>query len=564
MKITIGDYLLQRLKELGIRHVIGVPGDFNLQFLEQMREDEQIEFVGMSDELNAAYAADGYAREHGISALVITYGVGDLGAIGGIAGAASEHVPMLVISGAPPLYAKRHNFQVHHSLADGDFSNIENCYEEFTCYRTTLTHENAQAEIDQAIVAALRHGKPVNIQMPSNLSYLEIDIEDKPLPKPAHTSDAERLESCVEKMVKLFERAKNPAVLIDQAVDRLQVSEEMQAFVDKTRTPFAAMTTGKAILEENQALFLGNYAGDASGEGVQEKIEGADFLLTVAPRFIENNSGNYSAKLPEASVILHRHYAFVEGEPFEGVAVEDVLQAFLQRVPEQKDKRETPADRVPSFDPKPDKKLVQADFWKMMQGFLRENDLVYGETGTASHGVGTLRFPKGAKCITSLFWGAIGFTLPALFGSLLANPRRRQILFIGDGSFQVTAQAFSRILYHEMNPIIFLINNDGYTIERFIMGMDADYNEIPHWSYHALPEVWTKENRMQVARVHTQGDLQKALAEAEDCEHGILIEVHMDKEDAPLSLHKGGPRVAEFNYGPRGPKNRKPAEPKDN
>src|SRR5574344_210665 len=110
MKITIGDYLINRLKELGIKHIIGLPGDFNLQFLEQINKAEGIEFSGASNELNAAYAADGYGREHGIAALCVTYGVGDLGAIGGIAGSAAEHIPVISISGIPPLFAKRHNY----------------------------------------------------------------------------------------------------------------------------------------------------------------------------------------------------------------------------------------------------------------------------------------------------------------------------------------------------------------------------------------------------------------------------------------------------------------------
>ena len=123
MKITIGDYLIARLKELGIKHILGVPGDFNLQFLEQIRATDGIEFIGVTNELNGAYAADGYSRSHGISALCVTYGVGDLSALNGVAGSSAEHVPVIVISGAPPLYAMKHNYKVHHSLADGDFSN---------------------------------------------------------------------------------------------------------------------------------------------------------------------------------------------------------------------------------------------------------------------------------------------------------------------------------------------------------------------------------------------------------------------------------------------------------
>ena len=94
MRTTVGEFIIGRLKDLGIKHIIGVPGDFNLSFIEQINEAEDIEFVGACNELNAAYAADGYGRQSGVGALLTTYGVGELSALNGIAGARAEHVPM--------------------------------------------------------------------------------------------------------------------------------------------------------------------------------------------------------------------------------------------------------------------------------------------------------------------------------------------------------------------------------------------------------------------------------------------------------------------------------------
>ena len=117
MKMTIGCYLFRCLREIGVGHVFGVPGDFNLQLLEQLDEVDDIDFVGTCNELNASYAADGYARANGIGAMLTTYGVGDLSAICGLAGACAEHVPVVLISGTPPLYAMESRLRVHHSLA---------------------------------------------------------------------------------------------------------------------------------------------------------------------------------------------------------------------------------------------------------------------------------------------------------------------------------------------------------------------------------------------------------------------------------------------------------------
>jgi indolepyruvate decarboxylase len=90
VRMSVGDFLLKRLAELGARYLFGVPGDYNLWFLEQVERSNHVEFVGCCNELNAAYAADGFARLRGLSALVTTYGVGELSAIAGVAGAYAE------------------------------------------------------------------------------------------------------------------------------------------------------------------------------------------------------------------------------------------------------------------------------------------------------------------------------------------------------------------------------------------------------------------------------------------------------------------------------------------
>ncbi|NLD17029.1 MAG: alpha-keto acid decarboxylase family protein [Tissierellia bacterium] len=553
MKITIGDYLIRRIKELGIKHIIGVPGDFNLQFLEQIEASEGIEFVGASNELNAAYAADGYSREHGISALCVTYGVGDLGAIGGIAGSAAEHIPVISISGIPPLFAKRHNYKVHHSLADGNFSNIANTYKEFTVVQTLVTQQNAKEEIDRALRAAVRYKRPVNIQLPSNLSYYFIDVDEEPLLPESHVSDEKSLNDAIKEIIMLYEKSNSPVVLVDMDVDRLEVTKEILQFIEKTQTPFAQMSTGKAILDENHPLFIGTYKGNDSEEYVKDKVENADFLLSVSPRFIEWNSGTYSDDLPmEYLVRLDKDYTFVGDEIYEGIDIKDVLNEILNRVEEKTERYNLNKNEEDEFTFEKEKNINHEDFWKQIKPFLKEEDLIYGETGTTSQALGEIIMPKGTKYIASLIWGAIGFTLPALFGSLLVNPKRRQILFIGDGSFQVTAQELSRILYKELNPIIFVINNDGYTIERYILGMEASYNDIPLWNYHELPHHFVKNNKMLTFNVKTQGELQEAMEKSKEATHGVLIEVHFDKQDAPETLKKFGPAVANFNFGERG------------
>ncbi|VEA72092.1 Alpha-keto-acid decarboxylase [Serratia rubidaea] len=129
-----------------------------------------------------------------------------------------------------------------------------------------------------------------------------------------------------------------------------------------------------------------------------------------------------------------------------------------------------------------DAPLDQAYFWQRMSRFIREDDVLVVENGTSGAAVGGMRMPDGVKVVNQPIWGSIGYTLPALLGTLMAAPQRRHMLFIGDGSFQLTAQEVSTLLRYEQKPIIFLINNDGYTIERYILGENSSYNDIGPWT----------------------------------------------------------------------------------
>ncbi|WP_394011928.1 alpha-keto acid decarboxylase family protein [Anaerococcus cruorum] len=561
MKIAIGDYILKRLKELNIKHIIGEPGDFNLEFLEQISEDDEIEFIGMSNELNAAFAADGYANENGISALMTTYSVGDLNALGGIAGSVAEHRPIIIISGTPPLFAMRERKMTHHTLADGDYENVRRAMNEFVDDSVLITHENARYEIDRLIERAVRYSKSVNIELPSNIAYLDIEIEDdlKPIEKKKTKSDEERLEAAAKKIAQRFENAKNPVVLIDEAVDRYDVADKVLELIERAQVPFAALATAKAYYNESHPLYLGIYQGDESDEGVQEKIENSDFLISIEPVFMQANNGEFTSKLPEDAIIINADYTKVGEEIFEAVYVNDLVDLGLKNLSQREKIESVNQTKEKEFNFEADKLIRQEDFYAQIARYFKENDVVYGETGTASHGLTEIKIPDGVKLVRSQIWGSIGAMLPMQMGAMLASPEKRHILLIGDGSFQVSAQALSRMIYNKQNPIIFLIDNDGYTIERYIMGMKRDYNDVPKWDYSLLPQAFSKgQSNMKTAEARTQGELEEILKTLDDVNEGIIITVYMHQEDSPEVMVDYGKNKEDFNFGERGPENPEP------
>src|SRR5580704_11846839 len=215
MKQSIGNFLLRRLKEAGVKHIFGVPGDYNLELMQQLEELGDPAWIGNCNELNASYATDAYARITGLGALIVTHGVGSLSAINGIAGAYSEHVPVICVSGSIPLRAIQRGDLMHHTLADREKGNFCRMFAEVTDAQARLTPENAVAEIDRLILTALRRKLPVYLELPSDISYSDVEVPEPPLRLKMIASDEENLKACTGMILERLNIAKSPALLPD-------------------------------------------------------------------------------------------------------------------------------------------------------------------------------------------------------------------------------------------------------------------------------------------------------------------------------------------------------------
>lgn len=187
--------------------------------------------------------------------------------------------------------------------------------------------------------------------------------------------------------------------------------------------------------------------------------------------------------------------------------------------------------------------ITQAWFWPRVGGFLREGDIVVTETGTANFGIWDTRFPASVTALNQNLWGSIGWSVGACQGAALAardaGADRRTILFVGDGSFQLTAQEISTVLRHGLRVTLFCICNEGYTVERFIHGVDAEYNDIPDWRFKDVPAVFgAGEGQVSTFVVRTRDELDRLLVDRDFNEARNLqfVELHMPRMDAPGPL----------------------------
>jgi len=210
-EITVAEYLLTRLKEIGVDHLFGVPGDFVLGFFNQVLKSD-LKYVGTCNELSAAYAADGYARVRGIGAFSSTYGVGELSAINGVAGAFAERVPVVVITGSPAMINFRTRPLLHHTL--GDYQFPLRMYEKITVASTQLVSaETAPAEIDRVLSACLSHQQPVYISLPSDVVMMKCNWPNAFLFPTPVSSDQDALGEAIEEALGMLDKANKPVVI---------------------------------------------------------------------------------------------------------------------------------------------------------------------------------------------------------------------------------------------------------------------------------------------------------------------------------------------------------------
>src|SRR5262245_42466452 len=554
-RMTIGDFLLRRLREAGVRHLFGVPGDYNLELLQQLQDSGVLEWVGTCSELNASYAADGYARLSGLGALLVTNGVGPLSAINGVAGSYSEHVPVICIAGSIPLRSIDRGLGMHHTMADGSWDPFLNAYGQVTAAQAMLTPRNAATEIDRLILTAWREKLPVYMELPSDIAYLEIEVPMSPLVLADAPSDPERLRSCIVAISERLSAAASPAILVDADADRFGVASELMELAEKMQAPVAVINAAKAVIDETFTHYVGVYNGKASEPRVCETIETSDCLLAIGYRPIEVTTGDFSASLP-ANTIHARGYAVDVGDDnYQAVTLKEVLKGVVGAVAPSMTRapRHVAAAVAAQAHPDGSAKLTQAAYWQAIQGYLREGDVMFVDNGTAFTLLG-LKFPPRCTFVGSINWGSIGYSVGALLGALTAAPERRHILFVGDGSFQVSAQELSTILRHDHKPVIFLINNGGYTIERGYLGKDEPYNDIANWSYADLPKVFRLDTSARSFVVKTVRDLEAALSAPNDTL--IFVESIMDRYDALAPVLNSSNKGANLDYGPRGPQNR--------
>ncbi len=546
---TVGDYLLDRLSFSGISELFGVPGDYNLKFLDSVINHQQITWVGCTNELNAAYGADGYARTKGIGALLTTFGVGELSALNGVAGSFAEYVPVIHIVGSPALASQRKGELMHHTLGDGNFGHFMRMSQPVSVAQAALTPENALSEIDRVIEEVIYHSRPGYILLPSDVAALPVTTRAHALPARQPPFSPSSLEAFVAAAETQLRDARRVSLLADFLADRFDVKAALEEWMEEVPLPHATLLMGKGLFNEQQTNFAGTYSGAGSAASTREAIEGADVVINVGVKFTDTITAGFTQQLPDGKCIdLQPFSARVGDQIFHQLPMAKTV-SVLHRLT---------AELASGWQPYPVKRTAlpasheghfgQYEFWQQIQDFLQPGDILVAEQGTACFGAAALNLPEDCQFVVQPLWGSIGFTLPAAFGVQIAAPARRVVLLIGDGSAQLTLQGLGAAIRYGLPPVIFVINNDGYTVERAIHGETQRYNDIAQWNWTQFPSAFGG-NDVFTARADSPQALKEAIEKAGAHRQMAWIEVVLPKMDIPELLSSVTKSLAKRNSG---------------
>ena len=532
MPETVIELVLGRLKEIGVDDIFGVPGDFAFPVQDAIVEHPAINWIGCCNELNAAYAADGYARMRGVGAVSTTYGVGELSAISAVAGSYAEHLPVFHLTGMPNLPTQAGRALVHHTLGNGEYDLFRRMADTVVCASAIITPQNAALETERLIVEALYHRRPVYMAIPSDVANKPRLAATPPLSLP--TSEPESLAAATEAVAAALKNAGQACVLPGVLLMRLGLQGAARAFVDASRLPFATMFSDKSVLDEDHPAYIGMYDGRLMDDSVRRFVESCDAVVTIGTMLTDFNTGAFTARLdPEKTITIGHHRTTVGATVYRNVEIADILGQLARHVTNDAQRPAiSPGTLGPVVNGGEDPITAEA-LYPRWANFFRPNDVIIAETGTSSMGLAFAQLPKGAEFHNQTLWGAIGWATPAAFGAAVAAPDRRVILITGEGSHQLTAQEISQFGRRGLCPIIFVLNNFGYLIERLLCKNPAiAYNDVAAWNYAELPHALGCEGWF-TARVSTCGELDDALKTAEQADGAAYIEVVTDAYATP-------------------------------
>ena len=544
---TIGSLLLDRLYKLGLHHIFGIPGDYVLTLF-KLLEESPIRHIGTTREDCAGFAADAYARIHGIGGACVTYCVGGLNMVNAVACAYAERSPVVLLSGSPGLNERVNNPFLHHMVRD--FSTQRDVFEKVTVASVVLDDPHtAEREIDRALQALLQYKRPIYLEIPRDLVLAPVSVASTEPPKAsACQSDPAALKEAVAEVRGLLSGSERPVILAGAEIHRFGLHAELTQLVEHMHAPIATTLLGKSVIREDHPLYIGVYGGLVGREEILQFVEEADCLLTLGTLLTDVEDVKAHTTLLAAGRTVHAtaDSIAIKHHTYDGVRFEDFVRALAASpLPSFPARALPPRDSVRFDPPTPEASVTLRNVFGYLDGLLNDQTIVIADVGESLFAAADLRVRKSAEFLSPAYYTSMGFSVPAALGAGFADPTLRPLVLVGDGAFQMTGTELSSCIRYGQAPIIIVLNNRGYSTEREIL--EGPFNDIHEWQYERICDVL---GGGMGHRVRTFGDLVQALNLAvADPQQAHVLNVYLDSNDRSTAMKRVAQRLAKRMAG---------------
>lgn len=547
---NVGNYLIQRLYDHDVRHIFGVPGDFVLGFYQELIQSNKLKVINTCDEQGAAFAADAYARINGLGVVCVTYCVGGLKIVNATAQAFAEKSPVVVISGAPGIKERRKNPLLHHKVRD--FDTQQKIFEHITVDSVLVDNPRTAAkDIDRVLSSATRYKRPVYIELPRDKVSIPIYQEQYVDPSTTYSKTAKIEEECETDMDSMQEAlaeataminsSKQPVIIAGVEIHRFGLQDKLLRLTYKTNIPVVATVLSKSVISEDHPSYLGVYEGAMGHQSVREYVESSDCLILLGALMTDINFSISPTPIEQSkSIYVTSEKLSIKYHNFENVLLQDFLTSLIEAPLERKDfvlveKQGNVKNNNKHFSAARNQKITVKRLFERLNFSITDNRIVIADVGDSLFGALDLTVHGQTDFLSPAYYCSMGFAVPAAIGAQLASPTLRPIVIVGDGAFQMTGMEISTIIRFALNPIIIILNNNGYGTERPML--DGPFNDILPWNYYRIPEIIGHGKGFVI---ETEDQLEESLSAAERIYSKDLcvLDVHLDIHDGSPALQR--------------------------
>lgn len=536
------DFLYKRIKAHGVDHVFGIAGEsVHLHFHRLAKSP--LKPVLMSHEPNVGYATDAYSRIRGLGAALVSYGVGTLNIVNAVGQAYAECSPMVVISGGPGVNERRKYTNLHHKVRT--YETHQRVMSEITALSIIIDNPlTAGREIDRALNTAITFKRPVYIEIPRDMS--EVEIEEEPFIPIKKTFDSGALNEALNEITNLLNNAKKPVIIADAELARLGLQKELISFAERVNIPVASTILGKSIFPEEHPLSMGVYFGELSNSKVAEYIHNSDFRLMLGVILSDINLGMFTAKIsPDDAIVANIDGLKIKKHFYPQISLDVFMKGLLDRNDIKKRDLTFPRIQVPNYPTgKDEDKITVKALMSLTNDFIDKDYRVICDVGDCLFAGQELQIRGASTFLSPAYYLSMGFAVPGAVGAQIAEPSRRPIVMVGDGAFQMTGFELMTIAKLRLNPIIILFNNGIYATLRYCEPPSTQQqHKIPTADYAKLAEIMGGKG----ISVKTVGDFKNALNIAKSTTDTFtLLDVHIDEHDISPALKTFGERLGSF------------------